>query len=333
VVDPPACDQTRPDWVYFGLSSAPTVSCTYSTKPICLAFFFGPPAEGYPVVTDQKYLAHFTYEVSSDADGDFEIPFVNACGLASCETTLADEDFIPMEFETSHLLVHVNGIGCEDPVPGPPELVHGTADVGETYPCTGYIDPRLESDNGVDVNLGVNQVIMVFNEPVFKVGGAGSTPADTTSFIVTETGGGLAPNVVDVGTSDNISYTVTLDRPITLQEWTTIRADVVDTCDNAIVSVGDLGPGEAEPDRLDMAFLPGDVNQSAQVSPQDLINLRQYLTADSFHNECVDILYFDIDRDGLMPEPQDLIRFRQLISGAAPATQNWTLAALNNPQP
>ena len=333
VAAPPACDQTRWDWVYFELSPAPWVNCTYSDKPVCFAFFFNPPTEGYPIVTDQRYLAHFTYEASSDADGDFEIPFVNPCAAASCETTLADGAFVPMPFETSNLIVHVNAIGPEDPVPGPPVLVHGTGDVDETYPCTGYIDPRLESDNGVDLNVGVNQVIMVFNEPVFKVGGAGSTPADTTSFIVTETGGGLAPNVVDVGTSDNISYTVTLDRFITLQDWTTIRADVVDTCDNAIVSVGDLGPGEAEPDRLDIAFLPGDINQSAQVSLQDLINLRQFLTADSFHNDCGDLLYFDIDRDGLMPEPQDLIRFRQMSSGAEPATRNWTLAALNNPQP
>jgi hypothetical protein len=34
-----------------------------------------------------------------------------------------------------------------------------------------------------------------------------------------------------------------------------------------------------------------------------------------------------------MPEPQDLLRFRQLIAGTAPATRSWTLATLNAEQP
>ena len=126
---------------------------------------------------------------------------------------------------------------------------------------------------------------------------------------------------------------MTLDRPITLQEWTTIRADVVDTVGNPITNDGDLGEGVAEPDRLDIAFLPSDLNQDAQVTPRDLINLWQFLMRNSFHNACVDILYFDIDRDGVMPEPADSIRFKQMISGTPPATRNWTLAQLNSMQP
>ena len=75
------------------------------------------------------------------------------------------------------------------------------------------------------------------------------------------------------------------------------------------------------------------MNQDGQVTPLDLINLRQFLTAGSFHSECADEMYFDIDRDGVMPEPQDLLRFRQMLGGAAPATQAWTLAEMNAPQP
>jgi hypothetical protein len=112
-----------------------------------------------------------------------------------------------------------------------------------------------------------------------------------------------------------------------------VRAVVVDACGNPIVSMGDLGPGVPEPDRIDIGALPGDVNQSGQVTPQDLINLRQFLIAGLFHNACADAWYFDIDRDGIMPEPQDLLRFRQMIAGAPPATRSWTLATMNAPQP
>jgi hypothetical protein len=214
-----------------------------------------------------------------------------------------------------------------------PEVVQAQALAGETTPCTSYIDPRLESDNGADLNQGVTEVIFVFSEEVQKVGGGA---LDAANFITRETGAGAAPTVTNVSTTDNISFTLTLSGPPTLQEWTTIEAiDVEDAgCGaNPLRKEGDLGPGVPEPDRIDIAFLPGDVNQDGQVTPQDLINLRQFLTNDAFHNDCADILYFDIDRDGVMPEPQDLLRFRQLISGTSPATRNWTLEAVNSVQP
>ncbi len=331
-VDPPVVDDTRSDWAFFNVTEAPLIQPGFLPEPTALAVFFTLPPD-IPLVTSGKYLATFYYEVSPSAQGDFEINFVAPGTVSNSLTIVSDENLNGIPFDDYGAIIHLPTTGCDDPVEGPPFLVHGTAAAGETFPCTGYIDPRLESDNGVDLNVGVSEVTMVFNEPVFKVGGGGTTPADATSFIVTETGGGVAPSVVNVTTADNISYTVTLDRPITLQEWTTIRADVVDTCNNPIDNQGDLGPGVAEPDRLDMAFLPGDVNQTEQVSPQDLINLRQFLTAGAFQNDCADILYFDIDRDGVLPEPQDLLRFRQMIAGTAPATRNWTLAVLNNTQP
>ena len=213
-----------------------------------------------------------------------------------------------------------------------PEIVHRTAAAGETSPCTGYIDPRIESDNGVDVNLGVREVTIVFCEPVYRVGAPGIAP-DASSFTVTETGGGDPPEIISVNTTDNVEFTIQLDRPITLQEWTTIQAFVMNACDNAILNEGDLGPGVAEPDRVDIGFLPADVNQDGQVTPQDLINLRQFLTDAAYHNDCDDLLYFDIDRDGVMPEPQDLIRFRQMIAGTPPATRPWALETMNSPQP
>lgn len=215
-----------------------------------------------------------------------------------------------------------------------PFIVHGYSAPptggGGTWPCTGYIDPRIESDNGIDANLGVNEVILAFSEPVCAVGGA---LVDASSFDVIETGPVAPPNVASVEALDPVTYKVTLDRLMTLGEWTTVRATIEDECGNPIVNNGNRGPGEAEPDRIDIGCLPGDVNQDGIVSPLDLINLRQFLTSASFHNECDDLLYFDSDRDGVMPEPQDLLRFRQILTGASPATQSWALQEMNRPQP
>jgi hypothetical protein len=212
-----------------------------------------------------------------------------------------------------------------------PFVMHGVT--AATSPCTGYIDPRIESDNGVDANLGVSEVTFAFSEPVYHTGGLPVDPPDASSFTVTETGAGLPPSVAGVVQVSPTTYTVQLDRVVTLSEWTTIVAHVQDAGGNPIVSGGDQGAGAAEPDRIDVGRLPGDVNQDGIVSPQDLINLRQFLIAGSYHNDCDDLLYFDIDRDGVMPEPQDLLRFRQMLGGASPATRPWALASMNATQP
>jgi hypothetical protein len=88
-----------------------------------------------------------------------------------------------------------------------------------------------------------------------------------------------------------------------------------------------------EPDRIDVGYLPGDFNQSGMVSPEDLLHFRQFLSAGIHHNECADALYADIDRDGILREPQDLLRFRQMITGTPPATRSWTLMEMNSTQP
>ena len=219
-----------------------------------------------------------------------------------------------------------------------PRIVHtfaAPAPAGSTMtsPCTGYIDPRIESDNGDVANLGVDEVVIVFSEPVYRLGAEPINPPDVSSFSIIETGESAPPNVAAVEQLSPDSYRVVLDQIITIGEWTTLRADGQDGCSNRILNQGDLGSGQTEPDRIDLAYLPGDINQDGLVSPQDLINLRQYLTNGSFHNDCEDVLYFDIDRDGVMPEPQDLIRFRQMIAGTPPATRSWTLETLNADQP
>jgi len=236
-------------------------------------------------------------------------------------------------------------VTCIDPPCGRgPFIVHGTAQPGETSPCTGFIDPRIESVRGplgLPRKVGPREFIIQFSEPVFAIGGG---PVTVASFEVRETGpmSGSPPTVSSVAMLNPQLYRVVLSRIISFREWTTIRAKVQDACGDPIINLGDLGvkevsPGKfvgiPEPDRIDVGRLPADVNQSGAVSPSDLVNLRQFLLADSFHNACNDLLYFDLNRNGMLRDPQDLIRFRQMISGTPPATQNWNGQMMNSPQP
>jgi len=184
---------------------------------------------------------------------------------------------------------------------------------------TGYIDPRMESSNGDDLDMGVSEITLHFTVPVVDLGGGNLTVG---AFSVRQTGNGEPPQVSDIETSDGQTVTVILDRPITPQEWTTIVAAVQDQAGQAIRNVGDLGPGQAEPDRVDIGFLPCDVDQNGAVQPLDLLRLRQLLSG-VYTPEIGDPLdYVDTDRSG-SEAPLDLLRFRQLYYGTGPATRPW----------
>ena len=82
--------------------------------------------------------------------------------------------------------------GCEADTT-PPAIDHERmCDPKESMVNSGYIDPRRESLNGHDLNLGIASVTLIFTEPVFDVGSAVDgteagflTPA---SFTITQTG-------------------------------------------------------------------------------------------------------------------------------------------------
>lgn len=196
--------------------------------------------------------------------------------------------------------------------------------VAQTRPCSGYIDPRIESSNGMDLNRGLSSVQFLFSSEMFgdAMGGA-LTPAN---FIVTQTGGALAPSVMSAvknGVTPAL-VTVTLSRPITLQQWTTIAADVYDGNGCEIRAV-DNGGCTTDTNEITVGFLPGDIDQNRSVQPLDLARLRQFLTANAYHPTCgLDLDFFDIDRNNATPQPLDLLRFRQIVTGANPATRNWT---------
>jgi hypothetical protein len=213
----------------------------------------------------------------------------------------------------------------------PPFIVHGLGLPGETRPFSGYIDPRIESTNGVDLDQGVTEVAILFSEAVEDVGGGGLT-AD--GFIITETGGGDPPGIVSVNGDSMPLVVLTLDRPITLQEYTTIQAVVQDMADppNVIVDSGNQGPEVDETDRVDIAFLPGDVQQSGDTTPFDLLAFRQIVNDVVDPTQGIDEDYVDTNRDGDIT-PFDLLMFRQLVNGTPPATRPWSGESLNNPRP
>ncbi len=220
------------------------------------------------------------------------------------------------------------GIGVCDAVDTfAPFIVH---DDGETTsPFSGYVDPRSESTDGVSIDLGVDALAIRFSEPVVAVGGGDLTP---DSFQVTGTGAGH-PNVIAVDDTDDPVIELTLSSPIPLLEWTTVVAVVEDLSGNAIAGFGDLGPGVNEADRVDIAFLPGDIDQSGAVDPLDLLRFKQLVNGISTPDQGGLTDFIDVDRSGSV-NPLDLLRFKQSINGVSPpSTQTWAGASLNNAQP
>lgn len=210
-----------------------------------------------------------------------------------------------------------------------PHIVHLQGLAGQTRPHSGYIDPRRESDNGGTVDYGVRTVAVVFSEPVFGLGGG---PLDTADFEILRTGSGPAPKAGSVSSADNVVVHVDLSDLPPLQEWTTVVAHVQDACGNSILTAGDLGPGQVEPDRVDFAYLPGDIDQNGAVAPLDLLRFRQFISG-LYHpplGEPKD--YFDTDRNGTIG-PVDLLRYRQLLVGSGGAIQPWAGQALHSAQP
>ncbi len=221
------------------------------------------------------------------------------------------------------------GPDCSSDV-DPPVLIHGDTPVSFAHVAFGgYIDPRAASDNGADLNLGIDRVSIVFSERVFAVGGSELSDVD---FEVRITGDGPAPNIISVTRTGLTRVEIVFDNIIPLQEWTTIVARVVDQCGNAIEDQGDLGPGTDEPDRVDVAFLPGDVDSGGDVSPFDLLRFRQVVNDGVVPEQGSPADFVDMDRDGSVA-PFDLLRFRQMINGVAPATQSWAGRTLNADRP
>lgn len=213
---------------------------------------------------------------------------------------------------------------------GPPEIVHGQSGVSfGNHAFSGYVDPRRESTDGETPNLGIAEMVIKFDRPVRAVDGG---PVHAGSFIVRETGMGPPPGITDVIVLDPQTARVTLSRPITLREWTTIEADVESDTGEPIENLGDLGPGMDEADRIDVAALPCDTDGNGAVQPLDMIRFRQYFAGTTAPARGVPSDYIDTDRNSLV-QPVDLIGFRQGLAGTGNATTAWLTKSVNHSRP
>ncbi len=177
----------------------------------------------------------------------------------------------------------------------------------------GFIDARRESDNGVDVNLGLSSFRIVFTTEMEDADG---TALSADSFSIVDTAG-TAPNVTSIASADGgRTVDVTLSGNIALQQWTTISVNARSQCGQDVLA-----------DSINVGYLPGDVDQDAAVGPFDLLRFRQYVNNVSQPTEGVTLDYVDINRNTAQ-DPFDLLSFRQLINGVTPATQAWQGASL-----
>lgn len=223
---------------------------------------------------------------------------------------------------------------------GEPFIVHSfggpIADEDEipeqTEPHSGYIDPRIESTDGVSAIEGMTYATIRFNRSVY--GDASLGPVKVANFQFESIDGAAVPEIVAVTQLDAESryFEVVWDQPIPLKRWTTLVTNVYNNFGVQIDSEGNLGAGAVEPDRIDIAFLPGDIDQDGQVTPLDLLRFRQGMQ--SFWEPLIgDLeLYLDIDRSGKIT-PLDLLKLRQLINGVGSATEPWADQSLESAQP
>ncbi len=212
-----------------------------------------------------------------------------------------------------------------------PRIAH--FETGVPRVASGYIDPRIESTDGLMTNQGLFQITFVFTEQVRAIGGGALS---TDAFEVRQTGEGSPPEVLGIienRITDKCKHVVTilLSRSISPGMWTTFIAHVEDMCGLTIESNGDQGPGIDEPDRIDIGFLPGDVNRDSQVSPEDVLHFRQF-TLGLVEDDGGALNIFDLNRDGRIG-PFDVLTIRRIIAGVTPATQPWAGLTLDQPRP
>ncbi len=221
----------------------------------------------------------------------------------------------------------VRVIECFDEDVTPPVMDHD-ADPTIVFPFSGYIDPRLESTDGVNFNLGIDRVVMQFSEPVRSVGGGDLSVDD----FVLESTGAVPPAIVSVDAISNPIVEVQFVAPLPPGCWFTLIADVEDMAGNRIENQGNLGEITNEPDRIDMSALPGDVDQNGMVAPFDLLRFRSLANGVSTPEQGAMVDFLDMNRDGIV-SPLDLFVFRQIVQGAGTATRSWQLVSLEAARP
>ena len=206
----------------------------------------------------------------------------------------------------------------------PPTIIHNGGEA--TFPFSGYIDPRGESSDGVSLDLGIQGVTITFSEPVRDVDSGPGGALTAGAFTLTGTAGSY-PAIVTVDAAANPTVELTFAGPIPVGEWTTLIAGVEDLSGNRIENLGNLGIEVDEPDRVDIGFLPGDIDQDGRMVPLDLIRFRGMLAGTYQHPAGDAADYADTNRDDVV-DSSDLVRFRQLIDGTGSASRCWATVSL-----
>ncbi len=172
----------------------------------------------------------------------------------------------------------------------------------------GFVDGRMESDNGTDLNLGLTSFTLQFNTPIENTDGS---PLSTSAFTLSDSAG-TSPSVTSISTEDERIVTVHFSEVIHVGEWTTLGISTRSICGQETMTT-----------QIEVGFLPGDLDNNRRAEPLDLLRLRQALTApvaDPLEGVLED--HYDVDRNGSI-QPLDLLRWRQLWFGQGNATQAW----------
>jgi subtilisin-like proprotein convertase family protein len=165
-----------------------------------------------------------------------------------------------------------------------PLCCQGTLLSSDTIPHGG-IDAREEHEFFDEGNLtGLSSFEFTFDD---------SSTVTEDCWLITETGGGSPPNLVDVVQLGGNRVRLDLDRPITAGEWTTF---------------GYIGVNQS---LVDIGFLPGDVDQSGVVTTFDVTVLIDCITN---QQQCA-IYQEDIDRSGLV-NGNDITRWTDVVQAA-----------------
>ncbi len=278
-----------------------------------------PPSEDGFVISDTVYNnavnggdAVITMTGSSTVD-----PAV--CGAGVSFISVSVEYLLPPDSD---------GNGLPDECEAGPYVVQGAFSVSfDDHAWTGYIDPKGESSDGVLFDMGLDRITLVFSEQVYNVGGGALS---SSAFSVTQTNNNHDPPldppnvecIEDLGVIGEWHFvTVVLDRILTVQEWTTIIADVEDL-DGNMIQRSPVCDGNDELDRVTVGFLPADVDQDELVGPFDVLRFREYVNGVNKPPQGVTRDFVDLDRDGII-DPFDLLLLRQLILGVSPAARVW----------
>lgn len=164
-------------------------------------------------------------------------------------------------------------------------------------PRSGYID--IQQDQGPQgESQGLQEIRATFNQHLYDP----QTGRDlrAANIIVRQTGSLPPPQVTSVRRSGN-TYTISLSRPISSGEYTTIRFQAI--------NADSVPLPNTNANKLTYGFLPGDVNRDGITNASDIPSLTQFLQGNRGLQQPM-----DINRDGVVT-PIDILRLIDLLNG------------------